>query len=382
MTAATNVRPRILALDDDPYILEGLQRNLRGAYNVVVTTQPQQALDILSSGEGQPVSVILSDMRMPEMTGVAVLERAQQLAPEAVRILMTGDANVQVAVAAINRGSVFRYVIKPCPAEILRKVIDAAVEHNRLLRAERELLQDTLKGCIDALMDTLAMAQPALFSRAGRLRELVTGVCAELETADSWQIEMAAQLGEIGAITLPPSAIDALQGSTPPSPAEAAMLASLPGLADSMLARIPRMDPVRDIIRGQQPTEPPPAGPAPDTAPPGTRVLQAVREFDALTHTGTPPAQVPAILTKRGTHDPALIEALAQTAGKPEPAKAVREIDVDELRIGQELAADVLSDTDQLLISKGQTVDERLLARVRNFAKTEALKSPTVAISA
>jgi response regulator RpfG family c-di-GMP phosphodiesterase len=377
-----NVRPRILALDDDPYILEGLQRNLRSVYNVVVTTEPQQALDILGSGEGQPVSVILSDMRMPGMTGVAVLEKAQQLAPEAVRILMTGDANVQVAVAAINRGSVFRYVIKPCPAEILRKVIDAAVEQHRLMRAERELLQDTLKGCIDALMDTLAMAQPALFSRSGRLRKLVADVCAHLEMTDSWQIEMAAQLGEIGAITLPPTAIDALQGVSPAGTAEAAMLASLPGLADSLLAKIPRMEPVRDIIRGQQPTEPPPAAPAPDDRTAGTRVLQAVREFDALTHAGTPADQVPGILAARHSHDESIIDALAQTAGKQQGAKSAREIGLDELRIGQELAADLLSDAGQLLISRGQTVDERLLMRVHNFAKTAALQSQAVSITA
>jgi hypothetical protein len=242
-------------------------------------------------------------------------------------------------------------------------------------------LQDTLKGCIDALMDTLAMAQPTLFSRAGRLRRLVAGVCTHLEMADSWQIEMAAQLGEIGAITLPPTAIDALQGISPPAPAEAAMLASLPGLADSLLARIPRMEPVRDIIRCQLPTEPPPAAPSPDNRPTGARVLQAVREFDALTQTGTPAGSAPGILGARGTHDDAIIGALAQTAGKPQPAKTVREIDVDQLRIGQEVAADLASGTGQLLISRGQTVDERLLARVQNFAKTTDLPDRTVSIA-
>jgi response regulator RpfG family c-di-GMP phosphodiesterase len=368
-----SARPRILCLDDEPFVLEGLQRTLRSSYSVLTTTEPAEALRLLAD-EDDPICVIVSDMRMPQMTGVAVLEQAQKVAPDTTRILLTGDADVQGAVAAINRGNVFRFILKPCPPDPLKTTIAGAVEQFRLVRSEKELLQDTLKGCIDALMDTLGMAQPALFSRAGRLRRLVQEVCTQLQAADAWQVEMAAQLGEIGAITLPPTAVEALQGVRPPGPAEATMLASVPRIADAVLARIPRMEPVREIIRHQLPTDRNPFRPLADGAPEGALLLQAVREFDVLTFRGMAADLALATLTSRKTHSAEVIDALAKSAGMRLPTEAVREVTIDQLAIGHELADDLHTAKGLLLVSRGQLITEQLLMRVRNFEMTTGLQ--------
>ena len=282
------VRPRVLCLDDEPYVLDGLRRNLRTNFTVTVTTEPQEALELLAEQEDDPIAVILSDMRMPQMNGVQVLRKAYEVAPETTRVLLTGDADVQVAVSAINEGNVFRFILKPCPPDPLRLTVSAAADQHRLMRSERDLLQDTLKGCVDALMETLAMAQPALFSRAGRLRRLVGELCDAVNLPDAWQVEMAAQLGEIGAITLPPTVVSALQTGMPGNGQEADMLAQLPKLADSMLARIPRLEAVRDIVRAQLPTDRDPVTALhPDTVD-AARLLQVVREYDALVNRDTP----------------------------------------------------------------------------------------------
>lgn len=366
-------RPRILCLDDEPFVLEGLQRTLRSSYSVVTTTEPAEALKLLADPE-DPICVIVSDMRMPQMTGVAVLEQAQKVSPDTTRILLTGDADVQGAVAAINRGNVFRFVLKPCPPDPLKATIAGAVEQFRLVRAEKELLQDTLKGCIDALMETLGMAQPTLFSRAGRLRRLVQDVCKVLQVTDDWQVEMAAQLGEIGAITLPPTAVEALQGGTPAGPAEASMLASLPRMADAVLARIPRMEPVREIIRHQLPTDRNPFRPMAGDAPEGARLLQTVREYDALTFRGMAADLALATLSSRKTHESEVIDALAEVAGMRLPTEAVREVSIDQLAVGQELADDLHTTKGLLLVSRGQFITEQLLMRVRNFEMTTGLQ--------
>jgi CheY-like chemotaxis protein len=356
-------------------VLDGLQRTLRTGYRVLTTTDPQEALEELTAAEDDdPVTVFISDMRMPSMSGVAVLERAQQDAPDTTRVLLTGDADIENAVAAINRGNIFRFVLKPCPPETLRDTIAAATQQHRLLRAERELLRDTVKGCVDALMDTLAMAQPALFSRGSRLRRLAQEVCRKLNIPDAWQIEMAAQLGEIGAITLPPTAVDALQGGMPGGNAEAEMLAALPGQADSVLARIPRLEAVRDIVRHQLPTDRKPMLPLAEGAPEGARLLQAVREFDALVYRGMPDDLALATLSVRKTHEKDVILALASIAGMRLPNEAVKELTVDELAIGDELVDDLSTATGLLLVSRGQVISERLLTRVRNFAATTGLR--------
>jgi CheY-like chemotaxis protein len=367
-------RPRILCLDDEPSVLDGLRRTLRSGYEVVTTTEPLEALELLAEKPDDPFAVIISDMRMPGMTGISVLEKAQQVAPDTTRVLLTGDADVQGAIGAINRGNVFRFILKPCPPDPLKAAIAASDQQHRLVRAERELLQDTLKGCVDALMDTLAMAQPALFSRAGRLRRLVHDVCTKLEVADAWQVEMAAQLGEIGAITLPPTALDALQNGTPADSVEAEMLDALPGLADSLLARIPRLEDVREIIRHQLPTDRDPVVPLAAAASGSARLLQAVREFDALVHRGTPADLALATLSFRKTHEPDIITALASVAGMRLPNEAVREVTIDNLLIGHELADDLHTSKGLLLVSRGQVITERLLVRVRNFHASTGLQ--------
>jgi DNA-binding NarL/FixJ family response regulator len=367
-------RPRVLCLDDEPFVLDGLRRYLRSSFDVVTRTDPQEALALLAESADDPIAAIVSDMRMPGMNGIEVLVRAEAVAPDTTRVLLTGDVDIQGAMAAINQGHVFRFLLKPCPQADLKATVSAAVEQHRLVRAEQELLEATLKGAVDALMDTLGMAQPALFSRAGRLRRLTGAVCEKLQVPDGWQIEVAAQMGEIGAITLPPSVLPALEGGVPASDAEAKMIARLPGLADSLLARIPRLEAVREIVRHQLPTDRAPVTPLAAEAPAAARVLQAVREFDALVWRGMPPDLAVAALSARKIHDRDLLVTLAEVSGMRLPNEAVREIEVEELAIGDELADDLHSARGLLLVGRGQIITERLLIRVRNYEMTTGLQ--------
>jgi response regulator RpfG family c-di-GMP phosphodiesterase len=372
--APMTARPRVLCLDDEAYVLDGLKRSLRAQYDVVTTTEPQDALALLADQGGNPVAMMVSDMRMPQLTGIEVLERAKAVAPDTTRVLLTGDADIHGAVAAINQGHVFRFLLKPCPPEDLKATVAAAVEQHRLVRSERELLEATLRGSVEALMETLGMAQPALFSRAGRLRRLVENLCATLAVPDAWQIEVAAQMGEIGAITLPPSVIPLLEGGTPGTEAEAQMIARLPALADSLLARIPRLEAVREIVRHQLPTDRSPVKPLADDAPAGARLLQAVREYDALVWRGMPADLAIAALSARKIHSREVVLALAEVGGMRLPNEAVREIEADELAIGHELADDLHSAKGLLLVGRGQVITERLLIRVHNYEMTSGLQ--------
>jgi CheY-like chemotaxis protein len=375
-------RPRVLCVDDEPYVLAGLNRHLRIDYDLVTTTEPQEALALLCDAqtEASPFAVIVSDMRMPQMNGVDLLERAKTTSPDTTRILLTGDADIHGAVEAINRGDVFRFLLKPCPGEDLNATIAAAAEQHRLIRAEKELLEATLKGSVNALMDTLEMAQPALFSRAGRLRRLVEQLCDKLEVPNAWQIEIAAQMGEIGAITLPPTLIPILEGGTAGNDAEAEMIARLPRLADNVLARIPRLEAVRDIVRHQLPTERNPALPLAPHAPQGASLLQAAREYDALTWRGMPADLALATMSARKTHGPEVILALAELGGMQLPNQAVREIDVEDLAEGHELADDLYSAKGLLLVGRGQLITERLLVRVRNYEATTGLQGRIIIV--
>ncbi len=121
--------PRILCVDDDIRLLEGLQRVLQVDYDVVVESNPLAALRLL---EHEPnFQVVLCDMKMPRLDGTQFLIRTRQILPAATRVLLTGVGNLAALVTAVNEGGVFRFLTKPCPREQLLAAIRAAVDQHR-----------------------------------------------------------------------------------------------------------------------------------------------------------------------------------------------------------------------------------------------------------
>ena len=114
VTRARETLARILLLDDEPYILESLQDTLRRHYDVTATVRAADALEHLRADPSWFAAVI-TDMRMPGMSGDAFLREARLLAPDTTRILLTGYADVETAISAVNMGHVFRFLSKPCP---------------------------------------------------------------------------------------------------------------------------------------------------------------------------------------------------------------------------------------------------------------------------
>jgi DNA-binding NtrC family response regulator len=146
----------ILCVDDDPLVLDGLRRQLRGHYEVVPATSGDEALRLLAEGRSFPV--IVSDMRMPGMNGAALLSRTRELAPDMVRVLLTGHSDVHDTVAAVNEGNIFRFLLKPASQDSLLAALRDAAALHRTLVSERQLLQETLRGSLAALMEVLALA--------------------------------------------------------------------------------------------------------------------------------------------------------------------------------------------------------------------------------
>ena len=191
---------RVLCVDDEPNVLEGLARTLSEDFDVHTATSGEAGLVALG---GEPFAVIMSDMRMPGMSGSVFLAKARAKAPDAVRVLLTGQADIQSAMAAVNEGAISRFLSKPCPPAAIVASMESAVEQHRLSSAERELLDGTVRGIVKLLTDVLAVSSPAVFSRATRLKQMVTHAAAKLELAEPWRFEVAAMLSQLGCIALP-----------------------------------------------------------------------------------------------------------------------------------------------------------------------------------
>ena len=135
-------KPSILCVDDEVNILEGLQDNLRRKFKVHTASSGAEGLAVLKS-EG-PFPVVISDMRMPEMNGAEFLSQVRNLYPDSMRILLTGQSDIESAISAVNEGQIFRFLTKPCETDNLASVIQLAVEQNQLGRLEKDLLENML----------------------------------------------------------------------------------------------------------------------------------------------------------------------------------------------------------------------------------------------
>src|SRR5687768_1480658 len=143
-------RHTILVVDDEPDVVKSVQDLLRYDYKVLGATRARDAMRLMEEND---VHVVMSDQRMPEMSGVEFLGRARTDHPEAIRLLFTGYADIRAVIDAINQGNVYRYITKPWEPEELQAVIREAVERHDLV-AERKRLVEELKGKNEQLHHT------------------------------------------------------------------------------------------------------------------------------------------------------------------------------------------------------------------------------------
>lgn len=143
--------PRVLVVDDEPQVLVALQDLLEDDFQVTATDKPERALRIVE--EDQDLAVVISDQRMPGMSGTELLSKVREHS-SAARILCTGYADLQAVVSAVNEGNIFAYVTKPWDGVDLRLKIHHAADHFRLNHAlsyEKQLLDDLLSSIPDSI---------------------------------------------------------------------------------------------------------------------------------------------------------------------------------------------------------------------------------------
>ena len=244
-------KPRILCVDDEPRVVEALALVLRREYEVHTASSAEQAL--LKLREVNDLAVVISDMRMPKMDGAALLHEFMVRRPEATRIMLTGQADRDEAIRAVNQGQIFRFLAKPCPPEQLKVAIDAGIVQHRLVVAERSMLQETLLGCIKALMEVLAIANPVAFGRASHIKRRAMELAARLGSKDFWQLEAAALLSQLGYASLPAALMDKLYNGGKLTLEEQTKVNAVPDMANKLLEHIPRLDRFTNPCLAQNP---------------------------------------------------------------------------------------------------------------------------------
>jgi response regulator RpfG family c-di-GMP phosphodiesterase len=354
---------RVLCVDDEPRVVDSLAAHLRRGYEVLTAHGGQSALSMIK--EKGPPAVIVSDMRMPEMDGATLLKQMKNLYPETTRILLTGEPGRDAAVSAINEGQIFRFLTKPCPPDTLRSAIEAGVVQHRLVVAERVLLQETLVGCIKTLIDVLAITNTVAFGRARRIKQQAADLAAAAGAKEFWQLEAAAMLSQLGYISLPTELVEKLYYGKRLTAEERGLADGAPEVARRLLSRIPRLEPVLEILALSQHAK----GEGPDgIVKLGGQILRIVLEYDAQIARGqSVGGALHALRSETDRFDAKLVKTLESLVGEAVESQQVSEVLVGRLTPGMVFLDELRTSVGTLLVPKGFEVTEPFLERVRNF---------------
>ena len=366
---------KILFVDDDSNVLEAFQRSFRKQF--VVETLLDGAAALAEVTEHGPYAVVVSDMKMPGMNGIRFLSELRRVAPHTVRMLLSGHSDLGVAVEAVNESHIFRFLTKPCAPETLGRALTAGVEQYRLIGAERELLENTLKGSVKVLTDLLSIVNPPAFGRASRVRRLVRELAVELNLQPAWELEIAAMLSQIGCVTLPEEALEKMFRGKDLSAAELKIFQEHPKVGHDLIANIPRLEGVAAIIacqdRRYDGTGAPEDLTSKESVPQGARVLKVALDLDTLTSRGrSPGAALMEMRQRAGWYDPAVMAAL-ETVLKTRIRWELKTVGVEALSSKMILAEEVHSISGLLLIARGQEVTPSLQIRLQTLRRHGAL---------
>jgi response regulator RpfG family c-di-GMP phosphodiesterase len=367
MSTITKSKPRVLFVDDEQRLLESLAVLLRRDYDVQLATSGAEALQRLL--ELKDVAVVVSDFRMPNMDGATFLHEVMLRAPTATRILLTGEAGVEGAKEAVNKGQIFRFLTKPCPTDQLKDALQAGLEMHRLANAERLVMQETLLECIAALMEVLAVTNPVAFGRAQRIKRLVADMAGSLECGQFWQLEAAALLSQIGYFAESPELAEKVYYGRPLSSAEQARATAVPGNAQRLFEHVPRLEPVIQIITALNWKDDAVARLGTGMIGLGTRILCVALEYDLLTTQGIARAE---ILRRLRTREPRFTSMVlgafeATLKARPEPEREIV-APLRDAKAGMRLREEIRNATGALLVPIGFEVSERLIDRLQQVA--------------
>jgi len=362
----------IMVVDDNPANLKLLEDLLR-EHGYEVRSFPRGRL-ALRAADQEPPDLVLLDINMPEMNGYEVCEQMKSNANLAgLPVIFLSALNAtEDKVSGFRAGGV-DYISKPFQFEEVQARVKTHVKLRRAQQAEYDLLERTLGGAVGTLWELVQLTSPVLALRSRAIRNIVLFITKRMGIQDPWQYELAATLCLLGCISIPDDVFERAYCGQNVSPDDDRMFRAHPECGARLLSKIPRLDVVAEMIRGQHC-----AGEAsvPEQSGLGARMLDLALEFDRRIYRGGTPQSALAELRRLARFDSRMLDAL----GSYSPAQAeyeVQRLSIKELRAGMVLEEDVLSKDGNLLIfKKGTVLTETWVERLGNFAKAPGAQEP------
>lgn len=382
----------VLLVDDEEAVLKGYIRSLGGMFTTEIAHNAQEALAKIEAED--KYALVMSDHRMPGMTGIELLQKVAEIRPNTVRMLITGYADLQMSLDAINEGSVFRMLTKPCTPPDFYKAIEDGLRQHELVTSEKELFEQTLNGSIQMLTDILSMLDPGAFGRANQRATAAKLVAKKIGVEDIWEVEIAASLAEMGRITLPAEVAQKRVGSTDLNEKEFAMLSRLPEFSSKLLARIPRLEGVAQSVLYQNKNFDGTGFPDDklhgEFIPLTSRILRIIEDVYEDLDRGMKIGDILEILkSKPNKYDPQIVGACEEISTRLEniltrhkkktdsnSSTKKRLVKLEELKVGDLLLSNIETVDGILIINAGNIVRTATLQRIQNFSSIMRIREP------
>lgn len=363
---------RILFVDDDANILSSFKRMLYKDYAVTVANSPEEGLDFMRQAQTTaPFAVVVSDFKMPKMNGVDFLKQCYTINKNTVRILLTGYADVNNAMSAVNEGHVFRFLAKPVEHELLRQVLDAGIEQYMLVTAEKELLRGTLQGSIKLMSEIFSIIDPDSFGQTERIRRTVNAMVKNLDIENGWQVEIAALLCQIGFIAVPDEILEKAFYGNEMSFAERKVYLAHTTVAGKLIRNIPRLHEVANIVEHFEYSPKDRLN-----APVGSRIIRIARDYDLHLNRGaTSSKAIREMKAKIDLYDPRILAEL-ESAVSSADGYLIRSLKIAELKEGMILRENIETVDKLLLLRKGATLCEASILRLNTYGISMGIREP------
>jgi response regulator RpfG family c-di-GMP phosphodiesterase len=416
-------QPTLLLIDDEANILTSLRRLLRPrGYRVLTAESGVQGLEILQS---EPVDLVISDMRMPVMSGAEFLSRVRETWPDTVRVLLTGYADIASTIEAINRGEIFRYVSKPWDDNDVLLLVKQALDMKRLEREklhleeltrqqnqqlkelnedlERRVLARTKEleqtmlfleeangrlkksfiTSVRVFANLIELREGAMAGHSRRVADLARSLAIGMQRPDPevQDIFLAGLLHDIGKIGLPDSVLR--KPFTALSAEERSLVVKHPVKGETALMALEQLAGAAKLIRHHQERfdgQGYPDGLAGFAIPVGSRILAVANDYDGL-QTGMLStrkfneeealAAIRQSAAKR--YDPMVVDVLVNLMGKAAERPAEREIEITaaQLEHGMVLTRDIITHDGVLLLARDYMLEPRLIEQIQKYERTD-----------
>lgn len=363
----------IMIVDDNPANLKLLEDMLL-QHGYEVRSFPLGRLAIAAAAKTPP-DLILLDINMPEMNGYQVCERlkSDRTLSDIPVIFLSALNDTEDKVEAFRSGGV-DYVSKPFQLEEVQARVQTHVKLRRAQQSERALLEKTLGGAIGTLWELVQLTSPVLALRSHSIRDIVLWIAKRTGINEPWQCELAATLCLLGCISLPDQVFERAYSGQHLSADEDRMFRAHPDTAGRLLSKIPRLEVVSEIIRGQQSPEAVPS--LPEESKQGVLILHLAMELDRRIYRGEAVSAAIAELKRSSRFKGPMSDAL-ESYRPAETEYEVRLLPIRELRNGMILDRDVLStDSNLLIFKKGTTLSDTWIERLVNFARAPGIQEP------